>query len=99
MRSMESRRFCGSTLTASDKWSKRTGNGFARNYREDYLGPPDQCRHQGPVGHRLCLGWFCTVRDGGRLRADYDSMANGYDGLQGLAKTLITHGWFTSDDL
>jgi len=39
------------------------------------------------------------VRDGGRLRADYDSMANGYDGLQGLAKTLITHGWFTSDDL
>ena len=45
------------------------------------------------------IGWFCTVRERRRLRIDYDEMADGYDGLPGLLKTLIAHGWLTRDDL
>ena len=63
------------------------------------LDHPTNADIKAQLGIDRALGWFCTVRDGGRLRADYDSMADGYDGLQGLVKTLITHGWFTSDDL
>ncbi len=63
------------------------------------LDHPDNADLKAQVGIDRALGWFCTVRERGRLRADYDGMAEGYDGLQGLLKTLIAHGWFTTEDL
>jgi hypothetical protein len=63
------------------------------------LEQPDNADIKANVGIDRVLGWFCTVREKGRLRADYDGIAEGYDGLQGLLKTLIAHGWFTRDDL
>ena len=63
------------------------------------LEHPDNADIKAQVGIDRALGWFCTVRERGRLRADYDGMAEGYDGIQGLLKTLIAHGWFTRDDL
>jgi len=73
------------------------------DYEEDEmkmtLEHPDNPDLKAQAGTDRALGWFCTVREEGRMRADYDAMADGYDGLQGLLKTLIAHGWFTRDDL
>ena len=63
------------------------------------LKHPDNTDRTAQVGIDRALGWFCTVRERGRLRADYDGMAEGYDGIQGLLKTLIAEGWFRRDDL
>ena len=73
------------------------------NYEEDEmkttLDHPTEPDINAHVGIDRALGWFCTVREQGRLRANYDGMAEGYDGLQGLLKTLIAHGSFTKVDL
>ena len=75
------------------------GDDHEENEMKMMLDHPDNPDLEAQVGSDRALGWFCTVRDRGRLRAEYDGMADGYDGLQGLLETLIAYGWFTREDL
>lgn len=51
-------------------------------------------------GYDAASGYFVRIRRGypGREIADYDRHSDGYNGLQGLLKTLVSAGIFTAQE-
>ena len=52
-------------------------------------------------GYDYVLGYFVRIRKGypGKEIASYDNQTEGYDGLRGLLRTLVSAGVFTATEV